>query len=304
MGIIKKPSELEPKTALKGLIYGVPGGGKTTLALSAPKPVIIDIDHGLNRVLPQYQCNSVQVKTYDDIIAFLKEDLSDYESIVIDTAGKLVDLMCTYVATKEGNEKLVQRDGTLSMKGWGTVKKMFGDFYKQIDLLNKNLIFVSHEKEDHDGDNRILRPDISGSAKNDLIKELDFMGYLEVVGKKRTLHLAPSEKFYAKNSIGVDGFLIVGDIDKKNTFLSETLFAPIIKEREKRNEQKKEYEKIISDGTAMIAQTEPNAAFEQLSKMVHIWNSKIKLWTILKEKADKEGLVFDTKSNCFKPKEA
>ena len=148
MSIIKKPSELEPKTALKGLIYGVPGGGKTTLALSAPKPVIIDIDHGLNRVLPQYQCDSVQVKTYDDIIDFLKEDLSAYESIVIDTAGKLVDLMCDYVAKQPGNERLVQHDGTLQMKGWGVVKKMFRDFYKQIDLLDKNLIFVAHENED------------------------------------------------------------------------------------------------------------------------------------------------------------
>ena len=34
MGLIKKPNELTVKNALSALIYGQPGMGKTTLALS------------------------------------------------------------------------------------------------------------------------------------------------------------------------------------------------------------------------------------------------------------------------------
>ena len=33
------------------LIAGYPGIGKTTLGLSAPKPLLIDVDFGINRVI-------------------------------------------------------------------------------------------------------------------------------------------------------------------------------------------------------------------------------------------------------------
>ena len=36
MGLIKKPSELQVQTTIKALLYGQPGIGKTTDALSAP----------------------------------------------------------------------------------------------------------------------------------------------------------------------------------------------------------------------------------------------------------------------------
>ena len=39
MSLIKKPNELDVQTKIKALIYGQAGMGKTTLALSAPKPL-------------------------------------------------------------------------------------------------------------------------------------------------------------------------------------------------------------------------------------------------------------------------
>ena len=50
MGLIKKPNELVVKTNLSALIYGQPGMGKTTLALSAPHPLLLDFDGGIHRV--------------------------------------------------------------------------------------------------------------------------------------------------------------------------------------------------------------------------------------------------------------
>ena len=46
MGLIKKPNELTVKNALSALIYGQPGMGKTTLALSSPQPLLLDFDGG------------------------------------------------------------------------------------------------------------------------------------------------------------------------------------------------------------------------------------------------------------------
>lgn len=50
MGLIKKPNELTVKNALSALIYGQPGMGKTTLALSSPQPLLLDFDGGVHRV--------------------------------------------------------------------------------------------------------------------------------------------------------------------------------------------------------------------------------------------------------------
>ena len=50
--MIKKPNELiSENQKIRMLIAGYPGIGKTTLALSAPKPLLVDVDLGINRVM-------------------------------------------------------------------------------------------------------------------------------------------------------------------------------------------------------------------------------------------------------------
>ena len=49
--MIKKASEIiNTDKKIRLLIAGYPGIGKTTLALSAPKPLLIDVDRGTDRV--------------------------------------------------------------------------------------------------------------------------------------------------------------------------------------------------------------------------------------------------------------
>ena len=55
MSLFKKPNELETNSTIKMLIYGQPGMGKSTLALSAPDPVMFDFDGGVNRVNKDFQ---------------------------------------------------------------------------------------------------------------------------------------------------------------------------------------------------------------------------------------------------------
>ena len=48
--MIKKASEIiNTDKKIRLLIAGYPGIGKTTLALSAPKPLLIDVDRGTDR---------------------------------------------------------------------------------------------------------------------------------------------------------------------------------------------------------------------------------------------------------------
>lgn len=288
MTLIKKPEELPVKTTVLGGIYGQPSLGKTTLALSMPRPLLLDTDGGLHRVQEEYRTDSVPVSSYDDILAVLKENLSDYDTIVIDTLGKLVDFMCEKAANE--NPKMLQSDGTFSQKGWGVVKNYFKALVKDLDKLNKNLIFVAHEKETQQGDEKYIRPDVSGSSGKDIIKELDFLGYMEIIGKKRSITFMPSSKVYAKNSLQLDNYVEIPILEKgdKNTFLTDYILKPTIEKRKKEFKAELDYDKIISEAKAIIEKegvTEEskkklrsfpkiNDSVLQIANMIKDWETK------------------------------
>ena len=50
------------------ILYGSPGVGKTTLALSAPDPVLIDFDRGVSRVRAQHRKPTIVCKTYEEVL--------------------------------------------------------------------------------------------------------------------------------------------------------------------------------------------------------------------------------------------
>ena len=96
MSLIKKANELTIQTKIKALIYGQAGTGKTTLALSAPKPLLFDFDNGVHRVNFAHLQNvdTVQIRSYQDFLDVLNnENLTPYETFVIDTGGKMLDFM-------------------------------------------------------------------------------------------------------------------------------------------------------------------------------------------------------------------
>lgn len=226
MSLLTQPSELKHNQPISCLIYGQPGTGKTTLALSADKPVLIDLDRGLYRVEKRFQCPSLQVENYQQILDLLKSgELAPFNTIVIDTLGKLVDRMGDYVARQ--NPKFKQGDGTLSMKAWGAIKVQFTALVKQIFNSNKSVIFVAHEKEDKDDDIRFVRPDVSGSSGKDIVKELDLMGYMEMKGNKRTVSFTPNEKYYAKNALNLPPVIEVPNTASGNTFFQDKIVAAV-----------------------------------------------------------------------------
>ena len=67
MGLIKKPNELTVKNALSALIYGQPGMGKTTLALSSPQPLLLDFDGGVHRVNAAHRVDTVQISKWEEV---------------------------------------------------------------------------------------------------------------------------------------------------------------------------------------------------------------------------------------------
>jgi len=306
MTLIKKPSELSSNVKLKGLIYGEPGLGKTTLALSAPSPLLIDFDKGLRRVLKQHQSDSVQIETYQDLLdILLKEDISAYKTIIIDTLGKMIDRIGDWLAIS--NPKTKQADGQLSMKGWGSVKLEFQKLLKLLDSKSKSVIFVAHSKEEKDAETTKQRPDVAGSSGKDIVKELDYMGFMSMKGGKRTIDLMPNECYYAKNSLGLNSFLEFPPITTKNDFLTKQIFEAYSSKLEKDTELSSKYNSLIIlldtriDSLKNLEQVNDYFASE-LGKLPNIWSSSIYEKSKLMEHTKTLGLEFNKQTKFFQLK--
>lgn len=64
--MIKQPNELtfnDKKFSM--ILYGSPGVGKTTLALFAPNPILIDFDRGVSRVKSYHRKLTIVCSTYE-----------------------------------------------------------------------------------------------------------------------------------------------------------------------------------------------------------------------------------------------
>lgn len=250
--LIRKPSELEAKQTITTLIYGQPGVGKTTLAVSSPNAVLFDYDGGVQRINGAHQTLTVQIRSWEDTGAALDEIAAQYpetQTIVIDTVGKMLDYMGEYIMRT--NSRMKKGDGTLSLQGYGLRKAMFIEFIKKTAVLGKNIIFVAHEKEEKRGDDTVKRPDIGGSSANDLVKELDLVGYMSMLGSERAIAFNPTEAYYAKNTCNLpavtkipvvvdEAGMAVGD----NNFIRRVL-ATYRKSQAETQEKTREYDKLV-----------------------------------------------------------
>ena len=183
--MIRNPNDIQDGAKkIRMLIAGYPGIGKSTLALSAPRPLHIDCDFGIDRIEPRYRMPYIQPRSYDEILGDLKpENVQDFETLVFDTAGKLISLMGLW-AIKQ-NPKYGQRDGSLSLKGYGFVGR---EFVRLMDYcfyeLKKNIVVVFHATEEKDGDNTRLRIKVEGQTKNNVWEPMDLGDTVEQVASK------------------------------------------------------------------------------------------------------------------------
>lgn len=309
MSLIKRPSELEVKQTLTALIYGQPGAGKSTLACSAPNPVMLDFDGGATRINGAHQVPTVQVRKWEDVGGALEEikEANEFKTIIIDTVGKMMMFLEEYI--KRTNAKMRNYDGSLTLKGYGLRKQMFLNFIKETSVMGMNIIFVGHEIEQKRGDDTIIRPEIGGSSTNDLMKELDLVGYVETIGQSRTISFDPCDRYYAKNTCNMAGIIklpILTDKDGnavgENKFLQQVIEA--YKQRQKHNiELTSQYEQLcqlIRENAAEVSDADSaNDYIEWVKSLAHLMNSKAVALTCLQSRVKELGLIYNKKNSRY-----
>lgn len=303
--MLAKGSEIKVKSVFSGLIFGAPGVGKTTMGLSAPRPLLIDCDNGVERVDYRHRRDVLicKPKNFNEIIDVVNKHSDECDTFVIDTIGALVDYMLDQVM--EDDPKLRQRDGSPTLKAYGAIIPIFKSLIATIKIKGKSVLFIGHSDERVEDDITKYRVQCAGKTANILISMLDFVGFYDVMGNKRVITFSPSERAYAKNSLGLDPVITVPDISTNNNdFIEKTIAAAIDKRATEANsETQKLFDSLIKEMKERVDACDTAEMLTETwvwgKKLNHIWESADRLSIMLKENATKNGFVFDKNEKVF-----
>ena len=300
---IQQPIALSAKEKkVRILIAGYPGIGKSTAALSAPNPLHIDVDRGLDRVPAMYRKPFIQPESYEELKNDLvPENIKDFDTLVFDTGGQLIKLMSSWAIRQ--NTKNGQRDGTLSLKGYGAVGREFERLMNYCYYeLNKHIVVLFHAKEEKDGDSTRLRLLVEGQTKDNVWQPMDLGGFMEIQGNKRTIGFLSCERYYAKGTHGITGIHIIPELTQgtPNNFLTK-LFKQvndnIAKEAEEVEKVRLKYENIMEQVreiiSAITTPEEATRAVEDMKTLEHALTSEKESKNLFYSKIKELGYKFD-----------
>lgn len=310
--MIKKPCEMTfADKRFSMILYGAPGIGKTTCALSAPDPILIDFEDGVDRVRADHRKTTIVCENYEEVLNDIQSpDVHDCQTVVIDTGGAFVTYLKDWAMRTQPGCK--QKNGEFnSLKGFGVVKNEFASFTSRLrDVMHKNVIYVFHadEKADKDGNSqqRLL---CEGATKNSVWNSCDFGGYMQMIGDRRTICFTPTQEYFAKSSHGIEGIIDVPNRSpsEPNDFLSRMfdkardniaheneIFAPMQAQYEETMGQVRE---IVN---AIQSAEDANSAASALPNLNHALSSKREASALLNEKARSLGLKWDAESKSYK----
>ena len=216
---ITTPEELNK---LKVLIYCRPGIGKTWFGASAPTPCFYDVDgttvslqkHPEYRKIPiipyvsEYQGEMVIEKVAEGKL------WPDRETFVFDSAT----IFQNKSLSNQLRAQLGIRPNTVDMQSmltrylstdmnWPANTQYIQDVVARLDkIVDKHVIVTAHFKSEKDNstgvDRWLIRPDITNKAYQAFARWANVIGYMEVIGEKRTLRILPTPTIDAKSHIG------------------------------------------------------------------------------------------------------
>ena len=310
MSLIKKANEIEITKVVKMMIYGQAGMGKSTLALSAPNPLLLDFDDGVKRVNMHHLGDNVgivQIHTWQDVLEVLQEDLSDYKSIVVDTIGKMMDFIISYRCGSRNPR----------INDWGTINNDFKAFVNNLSSLKKNVIFVAHRDSRKEGDETVFIPSLREKNYNSIVTELDLLGYLEMRAEngvqKRTITFDPTSRNDGKNTCNLPSVMVIptnldrnGQPIAKNDFITTQIIGRYGKMVAEKEEAISEYNAQLAEIEEGVAQITDAASANYFAEHISDYkgnNSVIfKARDLFSKKVKELGLVYDKATKKYNDK--
>ena len=303
---IVKPTEMNfSNKNIIMIISGLPGTGKTTLALSAPDVLLIDTDEGMARVNPAHRKDASICKTYEEVLADIKAAEGQYKTIVIDTCGALIEYMKDWAMRTD--PKASKKDGGFSLQGYGIIKSEF--IRLSAELRKKfNVIFLFHESMTKVDENVFYELVVEGSARTLVYQPADLAAHLFIQNGKRYMGFTPTEQYSAKSAYGIKGLIEVPELKEgeENNFLTK-LFnkvrANLAAESAALSPEKEKYDVAISIAKKMVdsvnSPEQVQEVYDGLKRLDHALTSEKEATAMLKARCKELDIVFDKTKKAY-----
>lgn len=148
-----KPAGDTPKR-LKMLVYGPSGTGKTTLGLSVPHPVVVDLEGGTDWYKERFDFSVMHAESADEVmqaVDWLRVNTHPYRTLVIDPITvfwESLQKQWSDVFLKRAQNSAGYRHEyfDLGPKEWGTIKGQLRQFNRHLFSLDMNVLLTAREK--------------------------------------------------------------------------------------------------------------------------------------------------------------
>ena len=202
--------------APKGIVYGPPGSGKTTMGASADRPLIVDCENGAAHV----QCHRTPyLASWAEIepwLSGLAAGGHEYQTIVIDSIDWLLRRIEEHVAGVDGSPHGMKQTLSRAHGGYGAGRQILRNYVYQFLLptldriVNSGVavLLLAHSARRSittiDGiELEKSAPEIHPDLANTMIEWSDFVGAIRLVGQSRELVLCETAQLVAKNRYGI-----------------------------------------------------------------------------------------------------
>jgi energy-coupling factor transporter ATP-binding protein EcfA2 len=288
MTLIRK-NDLIPERPVIIVLYGTPGTGKTSLANTSDNPLLIDTDRGFDRAASIV--DTIEAGSWEDIDS-QREVMKGYKTVIIDTAKSMLDdYLSLYVCDKDYKLK------TNSLKRFGQMADQFKLFVNFLRSNESDIVFICHDKETQEGDIIKHNPDCTGQSKDLLIRIADQVGYLHMVGGKRTLDFQQNDTFVTKDTASL-GKVVIPDVsDPDYQSLMDKIIKDVKSAIQSKSASQQEYQKACEKLHEVSDAEGANKMMDVANALPSAIQKPFK--TLMIAELEKKGITFDKKSKSF-----
>lgn len=153
------------------LLVGVPGSGKTCVAMGFPRPYFLSTDHKLGNAIKRYPgkkflydypdvVNGKEVpmtmrwSQVGNLVVEASKQLDKFDTIVADNLTDIGDYLQAYICSQPAMSKAgrpkAAGEAIMEQSDWQAYYVLMGRFLSNLKLLGKNVVVCAHEAVDKD----------------------------------------------------------------------------------------------------------------------------------------------------------
>jgi len=165
------------------LIFGEQGTGKTTFAATAPKPLFLSVEAGLDSVRDMPDLSVWPIHTLADIseaYTYLSSSKHPFESVVLDSLSELYYGPILEYALNYENRSTKEDPDIAGLRDYGRMGNITMEVIRQFKGLPMNTIFIAGEKEVSDDGRLIKSIQLAGNVGKAAPYQFDLVAYTYV----------------------------------------------------------------------------------------------------------------------------